>query len=146
MQCHLIDPDVSWLEVSHQTIGDTIDLRTFTDFRSARDQLLEAPPRFLATNLRLGPYNGLHLVHLASIAADTRCLVFTDRADLALIREAQRIGAFYEDASRVAGALPSYVNSLLPERDRRSPERFDRRQLRRGSRRSADRVRTHPRG
>jgi ActR/RegA family two-component response regulator len=140
MRCaFLVDPNANWLEAARRAIGDALDLKTFTDFHSAREQLLKTRPQFLATNLRLGAYNGLHLVYLAAAeSTDTRCLVFSDRADLALVREAQLAGAFYEDASRVAYALPSYVRGTLPERDRRSPERVDRRQIRRGGRRSAD--------
>ena len=135
----LVDPNLKWLETSRRSIGDAMDLKTFTDFRSAREQMLAEHPHFLATNLRLGPYNGLHLVYLAaSDSLKTRCLVFSDRADLTLVREAQQAGAFYEDASRVIYALPAYVKAALPERDRRNPELVDRRQLRRGGRRSAD--------
>jgi ActR/RegA family two-component response regulator len=135
----LVDTNTNWLETSRRAIGDSVDLKIFSDFRSAREQLLKTPPQFLATNLRLGAYNGLHLVYLAAAECpDTRCVVYSDRADLTLVREAQLVGAFYEDASRIGHALHSYMTAALPERDRRNPERVDRRQLRRGGRRSAD--------
>lgn len=116
-----------------------MNLTTFTAFPSARAQLLQIRPQLLATNLRLGAYNGLHLVHLiASLGIDARCIVFTDRPDPILIREARDARAFYEDASRVPYALASYVRATLPAHDRRSPECIDRRGLRRGGRRAPD--------
>ena len=140
----LVDPSAQWLEQSRRAISDAVNLATFTDFLSARAELLKARPQFLATNLRLGAYNGLHLVHLvASQEIDARCLVFTDRPDQALIREAQQAGAFYEHASRVPHALSSYLHAALPNQDRRNAECLDRRQIRRGGRRAADALVLH---
>jgi ActR/RegA family two-component response regulator len=136
----LVDPNARRLERARRAIGDAT-LTTFTDFQSAREQLLRAQPQFLATALRLGAYNGLHLVHLvASLHIDARCLVYSEWPDLVLVREALRAGAFYEDASRVPYALSSYLKAALPDHDRRSPEWFDRRATRRGGRRAADAV------
>src|SRR5262245_59515465 len=109
------------------------------DFTGARQSLMSAPPPLLVTNLRLGAYNGLHLMYL--IAANkypTRTVVYSGHQDLALIEEAQSIGAFYEPLHRLANALPGYVHASLPKLDRRSPVAGDRRRLFRGGRRSAD--------
>ncbi len=134
----LVDPNTTRLERSRRAIGDGT-LTTLRDFQSAREQLLREQPQFLATTLRLGAYNGLHLVYLvASLHIDARCLVYSEELDLVLVREALHAGAFYEDASRVPYVLSSYLRAALPVHDRRSPERFERRAARRGGRRSAD--------
>lgn len=109
------------------------------EFTTARHSLLHRPPDLLATNLRLGAYNGLHLIYLARTAApNSRSVVYTGNIDLPLVEEAQAIGAFFEPQHRMAWALPSYVRTALPARDRRSPLAIDRRKVFRGGRRSAD--------
>ena len=111
------------------------------DFSSARAQLLRNPPDWLVTNLRLGPYNGLHLVHLVATAGlPTRSLVYSDhiRQDVALASEAQGAGAFYETRDRLAHALPGYLAAVLPDHDHRNPIVPDRRSGCRGGRRASD--------
>jgi hypothetical protein len=108
------------------------------DFLSARSQLLASTPDLLITNLRLEEYNGLHLVLLASSEGATRSLVYTDRPDPYLIREAQAIGAFFERTERLLHAVVSYLDFDLPQRDRRNSDRYDRRTAFRGGRRAAD--------
>ena len=110
------------------------------DFLSARSQLLASAPDLLVTNLRLEEYNGLHLVLLAASEDVTRSVVHTDRPDPYLVREAQTIGAFFERTERLLDALPGYLNSPLPQRDRRNADRYDRRTAFRGGRRAADVV------
>jgi DNA-binding NarL/FixJ family response regulator len=135
----LVDPSARWLEYARRSVSDAVNLTTFTDFSKARAQLLTVRPQLVATNLRLGAYNGLHLVHLvASLGIEARCIVFSDHPDPVLIREAQEAGAFYEPASALPFALASYASAVLPPRDQRSAERIDRRAIRRGGRRAAD--------
>src|SRR5438067_1837767 len=106
---------------------------------SARSQLLADPPDLLVTNLRLGEYNGLHLVLLASAEqAITRSVVHSNRPDPYLIREAQSLGAFFERTERLPQSLIGYLHFTLPEQDRREALRYDRRSLFRGGRRAAD--------
>jgi hypothetical protein len=116
------------------------DVEVITSFPTARRRVLQHTAALLVTNLRLAEYNGLHLVYLAS--ADTqsqmRCLVYSAFPDLTLIEEAQAAGAFYERVSTLAYALPSYISSSLPQRDKRLPLSADRRRLFRGGRRAAD--------
>jgi hypothetical protein len=65
-----------------------------TDFVTARKRLLENAPRLLVTNLQLHAHNGLHLVYLAvSLSLPTRCIVYADREDAGLMREARPAGA-----------------------------------------------------
>jgi hypothetical protein len=135
----LVDPDDGRLDALRRGIGHVVDLTTCTRFWKARQQLLTTHPALLISNIRLGPHNGLHLAHLAAFAGlETRCVVYDEPADLHLIREAQRIGAFYERTSRLAFAIPSYLRTSLPDRDRRYAESVDRRGLFRGGRRTSD--------
>ena len=100
---------------------------------------MRSPPDFLVTPLRLGAYNGLHLIYLAKANRQvTRSICYSIFTDLPLIKEAQEIGAFYEAPARVPFALLSYLRTVLPPRDRRQPREGDRRKEFRGGRRSAD--------
>lgn len=108
------------------------------DFVGAKSRLLTAPrPDLLITNLRLRSYNGLHLV-LFAVTSATKALVFAETHDVVLAREAQRLGAFYERASRLPLSLPAFVSATVPERDRRDVALTDRRMVFRGGRRVTD--------
>jgi hypothetical protein len=109
------------------------------NFEAARRQLTEAAFDFVFTNLRLGEFNGLHLVHLgAEFDQPPRCIVYTDKVDLLLGREVQRAGAFYETAPHLPVTFGAYLRGNLPTIDRRDPTRLDRRLEFRGGRRCWD--------
>jgi DNA-binding NtrC family response regulator len=109
------------------------------DFAGARIRLLTDDYDFLVTNLRLRAFNGVHLVYLAkSSGSTTRSIVYTERREAALAREAQAAGAFYELRDRLPYVICSYVKATLPSADRRDPAQRDRRQMFRGGRRSTD--------
>jgi DNA-binding NtrC family response regulator len=113
-----------------------------SDFLSARTHLLSRPYDWLVTNIRLNEYNGLHLIFLAGAARlAARFLVYSDRQDLDLARQAQRAGAFFEHRHRVHLALAAYLRATLPRQDRRNPAMPDRRAISRGSRRCTDAAR-----
>ena len=135
----LVEPDSTvshWLKPTFERVARAT---ICGDFLSARSQLLSDAPDVLVTNLRLGEYNGLHLVLLAtSDGASTRSVVYSDRPDRYLIREAQTLGAFFERTERLPHSLVGYVHFTLPEKDRREAYRYDRRSAFRGGRRSAD--------
>lgn len=138
-QVLVVDPDADARCLLQQALQTLADVDDCADFPTARRRLLENRPDLLITNGRLGAYNGLHLVYLASAARlKTRCVVYADHEDPRLARETQAAGAFFESSQRLAYALPSYARSELPPRDRRSPAVFDRRRLSRGGRRAAD--------
>jgi DNA-binding response OmpR family regulator len=108
-------------------------------FEKARVRLAATGFDFLVTNLRLGEFNGLHLVHLAAdLNQPPRCIVYTDTTDLVLGREVQRAGAFYETASCLPVTIAAYMRGHLPSADRRDPTRLDRRGEFRGGRRCWD--------
>ncbi len=135
----LVDPDAEALVGLQNALRSIADVESCTDFQTARARLLEKRPDLLVTNLRLEAYNGLHLVYLAAtVGLDTRTIVYADRCDLFLAREAKSAGAFYESQQQLPYAVASYVGHVLPARDRRHPGMPDRRQSFRGGRRSAD--------
>jgi len=134
-----VDPNVTELQDSVQhALGSSAEVEWCREFWTAHARLLHRPPDFLVTNLRLEAYNGLHLVLLAATAV-TACIVYATHEDLFLAREAQTLGAFYERLERLLYAVPSYLRSRLPLRDRRDVAVLDRRQLFRGGRRCTDR-------
>jgi DNA-binding NtrC family response regulator len=135
----LVEPDASVGQSLRATVERIAKTIICNDFLSARSQLLSAAPEILVTNLRLGEYNGLHLVLLAtSDQAGTKSIVHSNRPDPYLIREAQALGAFFERTERLRYSLAGYVRFALPPHDRRESPRYDRRTIFRGGRRSAD--------
>ena len=122
-----------------QAAGPATEIIASRDFVTAREWLLQQPPDILVTNVRLGAYNGLHLIYLAGAHnSSIRTIVYAGYYDLSLIAEAQRAKAFFEPTHRVVAALPSYLVAALPEYDRRTVQMFDRRREYRGGRRAAD--------
>ena len=115
------------------------DVFAEADFSKARTLLRTTPHELLVTALKLGGYNGMHLVFVAAATGlPTRCVVHTDAVDAVQAREVRAAGAFYETRPRLRLALRSYVHAVLPSEDRRDPISFDRRRLTRGGRRAAD--------
>lgn len=104
------------------------------NFRDARAQLTSAPA-LLVTELRLGEYNGLHLVFRAkSIRSDIAAIIRTHIADPLLQLEAERMGATFvlktttpeEFRAAVARTLMRRMDSFDPIRppfERRHRER-----------------------
>jgi DNA-binding NtrC family response regulator len=131
------------LEAAAATVAEVESHRRF---ETARARLLWSPFDFLVTNIRLGAYNGLHLVYLTSAAHDTpRAIVYSDERDAGLAREIQRAGAFYELGPCLPVTLAAYVKGTLPDRDRRDAIIPDRRRQFRGGRRCWD-LYCHPHG
>jgi len=108
-------------------------------FETARARLYSAPFDLLVTNIRLGAYNGLHLVYLGSTIQPTpHAIVYSDERDAGLAREVHRAGAFYEVGTSLPVTLAGYLRGTLPDHDRRDPVIPDRRRRFRGGRRSWD--------
>ena len=138
----LAEPDGALRARLRKAVRERAQIDAESDFLSARTHLLSKPYDWLVTNLRLDAYNGLHLVYLAGAAKlSARFLVYADRPDVELAREAQRAGAFFESRHRVHLALAAYLRGTLPARDRRNPAMADRRAISRGSRRCTDSIR-----
>ena len=137
----LVEPNDDVAAVLTERISNLADVHRHARFESARTELLTTPFTFIATNLRLGPFNGLHLVHLAATAnAPARAIVYTDAYEPALAHEVQRTGAFYETGDCLQQALAAYLQGTLPPRDRRDPAVRDRRTGCRGGRRCWDHM------
>ena len=65
-------------------------------FKTARSLLLSQPPAVLVTEIRLGPYNGLHLALLGrSIRPHMAQLVTSRVEDVVLQRDAEAAGATF---------------------------------------------------
>jgi DNA-binding NtrC family response regulator len=135
----LAEPDAALRAVLRVSIRSLADVVECPDFPTARARLSVTRYDWLITNLRLDAYNGLHLVHLVVASKlPTRSLVYGDRQDVELAREAQRVGAFYESRDRVPRALATYIRGTVPSADRRNPAILDRRSVFRGGRRCSD--------
>jgi hypothetical protein len=136
----LVEPDSVRRAHLRDAIRAVADIDGDADFLIARTHLISKPYHWLFTNIRLGAYNGLHLVQLAGAARrPVRSLVYEDQRDVWLAREAQRVGAFYESGDRVDRAMPAYLRGALPPQDRRNPAEPDRRRIAvRGGRRCTD--------
>ncbi len=110
-----------------------------TDFPTARQRLESEGFDFLVTNVRLGLFNGLHLVYLAAAEGiRTLSIVYTEQAEVGLAQEVHRAGAFYETWERLLVTISGYARGNLPPRDRRKRLLEDRRTMVRGGRRQWD--------
>jgi DNA-binding NtrC family response regulator len=93
----------------------------------------------LVSNIRLRSFNGIHLAYIAKQAnPEATAVLYTEREERSLAREAQRAGAFYERLEFLPYTLPALLGAALPPADRRSPERRERRMTFRGGRRVGD--------
>ena len=115
-----------------------------TGFVPARRVIYEEHPEIVATNMRLGAFNGIHLAYLAKIQnAATRVMVYAREYDRLLAAEAVAAGAFYERLEFVPSAIVNFLRAALPDRDRRDPGSVCRRTAFRGGRRTTDVAALH---
>jgi hypothetical protein len=137
----LVEPRHASREVLRAAIAPLAEVAAHAGFVHARQRLAAGPVDFLVTNVRLGAFNGLHLVYLAASfnRGLTRSIVYSDQLEIGLAREVQLAGAFYEIRPSLPAALISYLQAaVLPPRDRRNPAVRDRRETVRGGRRASD--------
>jgi DNA-binding NarL/FixJ family response regulator len=135
----LVEPASEMRAELRESIEEVADVQAYACFEHARG-LLASPFDFVVSNLRLGPYNGLHLVYRTlGASVPPRCIVYTAERDQGLAREVQRAGAFYETADCLPVTLAAYLSGHLPARDRRDSAALDRRTTFRGGRRCWDR-------
>ena len=135
----LVEPDDAQRRHLRDVVRPVAEIDDVADFFSARRHLISKPYDWLLTNIRLGAFNGLQLVHLAETSRrPIHSVVYERHRDIWLAREAQRVGAFYESSGRVDRALPAYFRAALPPQDRRNPAEPDRRISSRGGRRATD--------
>jgi ActR/RegA family two-component response regulator len=126
----LVEPDGAVRERLRSAAGRVRHIDGDAGFPVARAHLFSNPYDWVVTNLRLAADNGLHLVLLASAAGlPARFVVYSDPRDIALAREAQRAGAFYESRDRIHRALAAFLRCAPPPQDRRNAEVRDRRRF-----------------
>jgi ActR/RegA family two-component response regulator len=141
----LVEPDQAFGGTLYEAVRSAAEVHLHPQFETARTHLLTMPFDYVVTNLRLKAFNGLHLVHLAKAAElPARALVYTDQYDPALAREIQRAGAFYEPREALVHAITVYLQSALPDEDRRNPAVRDRRKDMRSGRRAWDPANLQP--
>jgi CheY-like chemotaxis protein len=142
----IVDPNPAFLETLRaiaQAAG--VDVVTETDFDAARQRIASKCPDMLVVNIRLGRYNGIHLVHLARLTnPSVSAIVYGGADDLPLAVDAQHAGAFYELESAIAVCLPAYLTMSLPPHDRRSVRPLDAPRPAAAGRRASDRIPPHP--
>jgi DNA-binding NtrC family response regulator len=139
----LVEPNDEVAAILTERVRELAQVHRHARFESARTELLTIPFAFIATNVRLRDFNGLHLVHLAATAnSPAKAIAYTDRYEPDLAHEVQRAGAFYETRDCLQEALAAYLQGTLPPRDRRDPAVRERRTGSRGGRRCWDQSTT----
>ena len=87
---------------------------TVTSFEAATKSLSADTPDLVVTAVRLGPFNGLHLVLRARAQhPDLPILVVGDDGDSALAADAHRFGAHFVSRQMDAGELLALIAQLL---------------------------------
>ena len=135
----IVDPHRNFgsrLEQVAKRVGWNTEVRT--NFDEARIDIAAWAPAMVITAVRLGAFNGIHLVYLAKLANPAVTCVVFDEGEPTLGLEAQHAGAFYERRQFLPFSLPQYLSAMLPPNDRRDVFRPDRRATFRGGRRSTD--------
>ena len=93
--------------------GAGVDVVGCRNFQDAREYLQVHTPHVLVTDLRLGAYNGLHLVLLArQRVSGMPVIVYSAHADDALRAEAHSFGAVYlEKDQLLTDLIPSVLTA-----------------------------------
>jgi DNA-binding NarL/FixJ family response regulator len=97
------------LEAIFEAAGWQVIGRSALD--EARKDVAERAPGVVVTSLKLGGFNGIHLVYLAKLANPLAVCVVYGEADRA--EEAQRAGAIYVDHTCIREALPDILDSMF---------------------------------
>jgi DNA-binding NtrC family response regulator len=135
----LVEPDPLVRRHLEAALAWRARIESHACFDAARTRVAQGACELLVTNMRLGAFNGLHLVYLSQrMPPGPRAVVYTEAPDAGLAREVQRAGAFYEVAARLLMRLPRYLMGPLPPQDRRDGVLADRRHAFRGGRRCCD--------
>jgi DNA-binding response OmpR family regulator len=117
----IVDPDAaSQRVITHALAPGRYRTMLASAFERANQLLHATPPDLLITVVRLGAFNGLHLVALGR-GRDQRmaAIVLDERHDTVREREAAGIGAAYLPKPAVATELLRCVTTVLAGRERR---------------------------
>jgi DNA-binding response OmpR family regulator len=115
----LVEPDNNIRAlVSGALQGAGVNVVALDDFQAAKHVLQSHPPDVLITEIRLGAYNGLHLLLRAKSAHRALIAFVTARsADPVLKREAEQLGATFvvkEGDERWISAFVAMFRTSLP--------------------------------
>jgi hypothetical protein len=138
----VVDGNSANLAALRAAIAPLAEVDAVADFQHARELLRTSHYDRLIANLRLGAYNGLHLVHLAD--PGTRSIVYTERPEGWCCREVQAAGAFYEYRARLQDGIAGYLGDTLPVADRRKAAAEDHGDRLHHGRRASDAVLAPP--
>lgn len=113
----IVEPNPARQRQLVDAIGSTAVVDAVEDFNTARTRIVTHRPDFLAANLRLGEYNGLHLVYLAAaLNLSVRSFVYTEQQDAGFATDVETAGATYDTfqslRSTIAGHLMADAGSL----------------------------------
>lgn len=96
------------------------DVATAADFEQAKRKVDEESPDLLIVDIRLGPYNGLHLVVRERLAHPERPVIMTTGfPDTLLEAEARRYGAEFMEKPIRSADLIALVKKLLAQKESR---------------------------
>jgi DNA-binding response OmpR family regulator len=115
----LVEPDNNTRALLTSALqGAGVNAVAVDDFHSAKHVLQSHPPDVLITEIRLGAYNGLHLLLRAKSAHRALIAFVTARnADPVLKREAEQLGATFvvkEGDQQWIAALVAMFRTSLP--------------------------------
>ena len=111
--------------VAAHLVAEGCSVAVLTDFSEARRYIREMSPHLVVTDLRLGAYNGLHLI-VAAVARrdDVAGVVVADVVDEPLRPEAERLGATLVLRPTVPGVLYEVVARLFHCRSGEAPPAY----------------------
>ena len=111
----VVDADLKALRTTDAMLTDAGFLVTATtSFTEAKQRLMLAPPDLLMADVRLGAYNGLHLLHRARVGHPEMLAIITDtKHDPVLEQEATRVDAAYLLKPLAGPSLTETVRGML---------------------------------
>jgi DNA-binding NtrC family response regulator len=141
----IVDPDEPYRQRLSEVAATTgWAVTTSGGFHEARRAIAAAEYPLIVTSIKLGAFNGIHLIYLAKRAnPHAICVAYSSHDDAGLGLDAQQAGAFYERSLFLPFSLTGYISSALPDIDRRDVRYVDRRTAFRGGRRASDRNELH---
>ena len=120
----IVDDTVATLGALAELLSSAgFSVATAADFEEAKRKIEEEQPDLLIVDIRLGPYNGLHLVVRERLAHPDRPVIMTTGFPDALLEaEARRYGAEFLEKPIRSADLIALVKKLLADRAVPSPE------------------------
>jgi CheY-like chemotaxis protein len=112
----VVDSQPDQLALNSRTLSDLgYEVTAVSTFEEAKRRLSAPQPlALLIADIRLGPYNGLHLALRARSLHANICIIITDRShDAALEREARSVGAVYIVKPMPPAKLAELVTKLF---------------------------------